>query len=73
MIADRSYLAAGGKRMVPFRRLVECCPVMIVRSGGGARVDTGKISAEAFLTSQAKITRDNARTRGNGIVGLMPA
>jgi len=45
----------------PFKRLADYNDIA-VKNAYKALVDTGKISAEAFLTSQAKVARDNART-----------
>jgi oligo-1,6-glucosidase len=45
----------------PFKTLADYDDIA-VKNAYKALVDTGKISAEAFLTSQAKVSRDNART-----------
>jgi oligo-1,6-glucosidase len=45
----------------PFKTLADYDDIA-VKNAYKAQVDTGKISAEAFLTSQAKVSRDNART-----------
>jgi oligo-1,6-glucosidase len=45
----------------PFKTLADYEDIS-VKNAYKALVDTGKISAEAFLTSQAKVSRDNART-----------
>ena len=45
----------------PFKRLADYNDIA-VKNAYKALVDTGKISAEAFLTSQARVSRDNART-----------
>jgi oligo-1,6-glucosidase len=45
----------------PFKTLADYDDIA-VKNAYKALVDTGKISAGAFLTSQAKVSRDNART-----------
>jgi oligo-1,6-glucosidase len=45
----------------PFKTLADYDDIA-VKNAYKALVDTGKISAEAFLASQAKVSRDNART-----------
>ena len=45
----------------PFKTLADYDDIA-VKNAYKALVDTGKISAEAFLTSEAKVSRDNART-----------
>jgi oligo-1,6-glucosidase len=50
-----------GMTNFPFKTLADYDDIA-VKNAYKALVDTGKISAEAFLTSQAKVSRDNART-----------
>jgi oligo-1,6-glucosidase len=45
----------------PFKTLADYDDIA-VKNAYKDLVDTGKISAQAFLTSQAKVSRDNART-----------
>ena len=45
----------------PFRKLEDYDDIA-VKNAYKAEVETGHISAEAFLASQAKVARDNART-----------
>ena len=45
----------------PFKTLADYDDIAI-KNAYKALVDTGKISAEAFLAAQAKVSRDNART-----------
>jgi oligo-1,6-glucosidase len=45
----------------PFKTLADYDDIA-VKNAYKDLVDTGKITAQAFLTSQAKVTRDNART-----------
>jgi len=45
----------------PFKTLADYNDIA-VKNAYKAMVETGKISAEAFLTAQAKVSRDNART-----------
>ncbi|GAA3759303.1 glycoside hydrolase family 13 protein [Terriglobus aquaticus] len=50
-----------GMTNYPFKKLSDYDDIAI-KNAYKAEVETGKISAEAFLASQAKTTRDNART-----------
>ena len=45
----------------PFKKLSDYNDIA-VKNAYKAEVETGKVSAEAFLASQAKVARDNART-----------
>jgi oligo-1,6-glucosidase len=45
----------------PFKKLADYSDIA-VKNAYKAKVETGKISAAAFLADQAKLTRDNART-----------
>jgi oligo-1,6-glucosidase len=45
----------------PFKTLADYDDIA-VKNAYKALVDTGKVSAQAFLASQAKVARDNART-----------